>query len=598
MVKYNDPNLVDDIFDDASSTPPVVSPETQQTGGGFPRVLPGDFFPDAPKITSPDALQYYAPFLEDESYLKEFATPSLTDEQLDRLYAPSDFKDRRKLALAEFGFGLAAPTMGGQIGPAISQAGQQLARNLAGIKQEQAAEQRQLANARITAELQREAQRIQDKKSLYDANKTLMMEIAGKNYDAQIANNKQLQQLYMDQMKASQAKFQDFQLEGVKPKRVQVRSRDENGELSDPFDAFVVQNILPDGGLSAPQYYRPTNKIGVDGLPMMELIDDPEGIIEVKTTITGTPEDFKSGSGVSTFRDILSGLQTKDRALLTLDKMEQAFREDPSRAGFLAGIQKRFQTYAQIFNDFYNYQFNEFFDRDNEALGIQAGDKFQSLSSTIDVYLQDDNLEDDLKEGRITQEELEGLRLVQQAFDQLGVIGRAEMLNHSKGGKDSFGQELFEGTEGRSGDEERALIYKKLGFFDTELPANEIRANAIIYAIARARKSSGRLNLDDIERAARDLNIYGDSSADVLVKIRELRRELLTSRSDDLSTIKLLYGQGPNNYYERMMADGYGFYDRDRANILVNDVNEAPKGTPGGVDLTTEYDYFIPGAPE
>ena len=39
-----------------------------------------------------------------------------------------------------------------------------------------------------------------------------------------------------------------------------------------------------------------------------------------------------------------------------------------------------------------------------------------------------------------------------------------------------------------------------------------LEAQAIIYALARARKSSGRLNLDDIERAAETLNIYNDSS--------------------------------------------------------------------------------------
>ena len=85
-------------------------------------------------------------------------------------------------------------------------------------------------------------------------------------------------------------------------------------------------------------------------------------------------------------------------------------------------------------------------------------------------------------------------------------------------------------------EEQKQAIYNKLGFFDTELSANEVRANAIIYAIARARKSSGRLNLDDIERAAKDLDIYGDSSVDVLTKINVLKDQLVGSRNDDLSS--------------------------------------------------------------
>ena len=57
--------------------------------------------------------------------------------------------------------------------------------------------------------------------------------------------------------------------------------------------------------------------------------------------------------------------------------------------------------------------------------------------------------------------------------------------------------------------------------FDTKIPENEARAQAIIYALARARKSSGRLNLDDIERAAETLNIYNDSSQAILTKLKK-----------------------------------------------------------------------------
>ena len=50
--------------------------------------------------------------------------------------------------------------------------------------------------------------------------------------------------------------------------------------------------------------------------------------------------------------------------------------------------------------------------------------------------------------------------------------------------------------------------------FQKDLPLNEAASTAIIYALARARKSSGRLNLDDIERAAETLNIYNDYSVE------------------------------------------------------------------------------------
>ena len=126
-------------------------------------------------------------------------------------------------------------------------------------------------------------------------------------------------------------------------------------------------------------------------------------------------------------------------------------------------------------------------------------------------------------------------------------------------GKNKYGQPLFENED------EKQAIFNKLGFFDTELSANEVRANSIIYAIARARKSSGRLNLDDIERAAQDLNIYGDSSVDVVTKIRVLKDQLLGSRNDNLGQIQLIFP----NYYKTMIEQGYGSYDGRRTSDLV-----------------------------
>ena len=40
----------------------------------------------------------------------------LTDEQIEAMYAPSDYSKDKRLALAQFGFGLMAPTRGGKIG--------------------------------------------------------------------------------------------------------------------------------------------------------------------------------------------------------------------------------------------------------------------------------------------------------------------------------------------------------------------------------------------------------------------------------------------------------------------------------------------------
>jgi len=574
--------------------------------GQYPKTISSQFFAKEPNILPLDAASYLLPFLRDPDNPK-YRTPSLTDEQIDKMYAPTDFSSQKKLALAQFGFGLMRPTEGGRVGAVLADSGAQLAGDLSKIKMAQANEAKQNNAAKITAKLQRDAQDLLEQKAIDEANRGILMNIANMNYDAVLSQNKQQMQLYNEVMKAAQGKFMDYQLDGIKPKQVQVAFTDENGDVGTPFDAFVVQSITEDGtGLTPPQYYKPTNKMGTDGYPIMELIENPEGIVEVPLSITGSPNDFKSAKGMTTFRDLLTGLQTTDRALLTLDELEKSFIERPGRAGFIAGIKGRFQTYAQIFSDLYNEQFNEFFSDDDlvqfnnqEGLVYETGEfkgqkmtKFQNLSTTINLYLQDPETQAKIASGEISPEELSALQSANNVFDQLAATGLAQMrVESSTSGVNAFGEQRFEGTNGRTADQEKQAIFKKLRLFDSDLPANQVRANSIIYAIARARKSSGRLNLDDIERAAKDLNIYGDSSADVISKIGVLRTQLERSREDALANIQIMYGQGKDNYFDRLIDLGYGSYDRDRTFDYTTDTKAKGYVKPGA-----QTSGIVPGA--
>tara|TARA_R110000824_G_scaffold244286_2_gene433017 strand:+ start:827 stop:2593 length:1767 start_codon:yes stop_codon:yes gene_type:complete len=561
MVEYSGG---DNIFEEEIQDNIVIDNNTKV--GAYPRLVPSDFFPEVPTLSNPSAAEAYLPFLLDqESYLKEYGAPQISDEELEKVYSKSDFTNERNLAIAKAGFALMQPTQGGQIGASISAAGQGLTNDLAAIQGARRKEAKASAVGLINAKMQREAKQTLERKAVFDANRGLLMQVAGKDYDAEIASDKALMAAYTDAMKSSQTKWTDYQMKGVEPKRVQVRMKGASGELEgNAFDAYVIQSINEaDGSLNPPQYYKPTNEVGANGEVMYELIDNPEGIVEVKTTISGTPDDFKSSSGTTKFLDALSGLQTNDRGLRTLDLMYQSFVDKPSRAGAFAGVQKYVQTYSQIFSDFYNSQFNNFFNEDktlSDGRKIKGGEKFQSLSSSINFTLQSEKYLADLKAGVINKEDHEALVAANNSFSQLGAVGRGQMAAEINGGKNKFGIELFENED------ERRAIFNKLGWFDTELPANEVRANSIIYAIARARKSSGRLNLDDIERAAKDLNIFGDSSVDVMVKIKELRRQLLEARADTLEQIRYTFPA----YHAQMMEDGYAEYDSKRTDDLIN----------------------------
>ena len=87
------------------------------------------------------------------------------------------------------------------------------------------------------------------------------------------------------------------------------------------------------------------------------------------------------------------------------------------------------------------------------------------------------------------------------------------------------------------------------GEFKPELAENRVRINAIAYAVARARKSSGRLNLDDIKRAYESLKVTGlIDSKTVIAGLITVREELRLANND----LKVLYefnkGTYPSGY--------------------------------------------------
>lgn len=77
------------------------------------------------------------------------------------------------------------------------------------------------------------------------------------------------------------------------------------------------------------------------------------------------------------------------------------------------------------------------------------------------------------------------------------------------------------------GDMLNVNYYQSLGYNDV-YAKNKVRENYVIYALARALKSTGRLNVDDIQRASQILNITGfESSAAVATKLEAVRQLML-----------------------------------------------------------------------
>jgi hypothetical protein len=85
--------------------------------------------------------------------------------------------------------------------------------------------------------------------------------------------------------------------------------------------------------------------------------------------------------------------------------------------------------------------------------------------------------------------------------------------------------------------------------FDPAFAQNKVLVNAIAYAVARARKTSGRLNLDDVRNARETLQISGFTSADqVTAGLSAVRDELLDYRTNLNQQFELVGGTFPSSY--------------------------------------------------
>jgi hypothetical protein len=79
---------------------------------------------------------------------------------------------------------------------------------------------------------------------------------------------------------------------------------------------------------------------------------------------------------------------------------------------------------------------------------------------------------------------------------------------------DDGDDELYEGA-----------IYRD--YFNPNIPQNEIRLNSIYYALARVRKDTGRLNVNDVDNAKASLSLTGfTSSDDVAAALEQVYAEL------------------------------------------------------------------------
>ena len=136
------------------------------------------------------------------------------------------------------------------------------------------------------------------------------------------------------------------------------------------------------------------------------------------------------------------------------------------------------------------------------------------------------------------------------------------------------------------------MTYTSLGY-DKTYAQNKVRENIIIYALARAQKPTGRLNVDDVKRASDSVNISGLQSDE---RVQAQLEEVLKFINRGIQSI---YDQG---YQQNIKGENYNIFDSNQAidgvikrmqknlGISESEITETEEPVEGEVPNTTVSD--------
>ena len=226
-----------------------------------------------------------------------------------------------------------------------------------------------------------------------------------------------------------------------------------------------------------------------NGQPVWTTIGTGLGDLTVNDKVSMTAEDVLPRKALT---EMFATIQLYDRNINSIDKVIANLIEDPSIAGFPGLIQDIKQRGFGMLADL-----------------IAADDQISLFQETIR------DVSNSFSDGKIETAEGSGQFIdVNSIFDP----------------NDPASQQFW-------------------GEFKPELAENRVRINAIAYALARARKDSGRLNLDDIARAYESLKVTGlIDSRTVISALATVREELRLANNDIKVLYKMNKGQFPDGY--------------------------------------------------
>jgi len=465
------------LFVGAGQFPAPVKPKstgpTAPVAFDFDSIYKSDMIPfDADGIAGLMAAYNLTPDSVRKQYEDFAGKPKTADDfanQYDAL-TPTDttpeenFGFERNLALIRLGLGLMQPTPGGAIMPALSKAGENFLGDLAAINERK----RKSKAARNEAEREEELARrefiltaLQEQNDMRSANEMdMFMKVLQINTDADEGNIR---------FKRELAK-QNFAYKYD----VDMMAMENNAKLlAEQFKKTPqVFAIKPTGKDQTIKYV--TGYYGVDPTDGIQKPFIPKQVgdkIEyVPAPLDAVKATFQFGDDNTLKKNVKDQIVASEKinqgrqALSFVKDLKVSISQDPSRIGVPGFFKRAFQNVRSTVLDVADGLL---------GAGVIDKDAYEAAKNKID----------------------------QSVFNDLANTYQAN--NPGRNATDFF----------QDKDSPEGLIYNELFIkprenYDADIAANEIKLNSIYYAIARSRKRTGRLNVDDINQARASLQLY------------------------------------------------------------------------------------------
>ena len=396
----------------------------------------------------------------------------------------SNFKFENYLALARLGLGLMQPTPGGAIAPAVSKAGENFLGDLAAInerKRQQKAQLRQEEKEDEVAKRQYILSALKEQQDLRDSQEyDLFMKVLQFNMDSDQGNVKFRQEL----AKQNFAYKYDVDLKAIENNAKLIAERFKQ----DP----KVFALKPEGIDQSVKYV--SGFIGVDpadGIKKPFIPEEVDGkIIYKPAPLDAVAATFNMTGDGALKQDIklqiaqAEKINTGNQALAFIEDIKFSIAENRARVGLPGAVKKVLQNVKGTILD------------------------------VADVLVANQLIDQDAYEAAKSKIET-------SVFNDLA-------SQYSTANPQRSGVDFYSDLESEEAKIYQEFFVKPRQNYDPALAANEIKLNSIYYALARARKPTGRLNVDDIKNAKQSLQLYNlDTSSDtVITALQSIEYEL------------------------------------------------------------------------